>query len=93
MYITLKKLSAVCGILTAVNIAMTIFLLFALPMYNMSFAFNFTVSVLLVSLSLMFLFLSIALRNTYDLLELEYENVAGKLRELDKKVQQLEEKM
>ena len=93
MYASVKKLYIVCGILTAVNIFTTILCLLAIPGFNLSFAFEFTVGTLLVTASLISLFLTIALRNLYDLLELDYENTASKLRELDKRVRQIEEKV
>lgn len=93
MYASVKKLSLVCGILTAVNIAMTILFIFAIPGFNLSFAFEFTVGTLLVSVTLISLFLTIALHNLCDILELDYESTAGKLSELEKKVRQMEEKV
>ena len=93
MYITIKKLATVCGILTAVNCLMTILLTFAIPTFQLSFAFGFTVGTLLVTISLALLLLTIALRNIYDLLELDYENIAGKIREIDKKLSKIEEKV
>lgn len=93
MYASVKKLSLACGILTAVNIFATILFLFAIPGFNLSFAFEFTVGTLLAAASLISLLLTISLHNLCDLLELDFENKAGKIREIEIKIRQIEERV
>ena len=93
MYASVKRLALTCGIFCAVNIVGTILCFLAMPNFDLGFSVEFAIGCVMITLCLIALFLTIATHNLCLLLELEYEDTAGKLRNLNKKISELEEKV
>ena len=92
MYASIKRLAIVCTISSIINIGVLILFLMWLPSFKLGFSMEFVITVLLITFSLICFLTIIGMHNLCNVLEMEYESTSGALRELRKKITELENK-
>lgn len=92
MYSSARKMSTLSAICCAVNIVGIILFLLISASLKLSFAASFAIIMILVSSAAISFMLTLAMRSLCQDLEYEYENMAIKLRELNKKIDDLQYK-
>lgn len=89
---TIRFLSVICVILSATSLIAAVMLSMALHTAVLTFGMKFSIIVFLFTIALICLLLTLGLRSLCQDLDLEYEATAIKIRDLSRKVSELEEK-
>lgn len=89
---TIRYLSVFCVILSAISLFAAVMLVMALHTTVLTFGMKFSIIVFLFAVALICLLLTLGLRSLCQDLDLEYETTAIKIRDLSKKISELEEK-
>lgn len=92
MYISAKKFSTLSAIGCAVNIVGLLLYWMMSGSLLIQFALSFAITLFMLSSAGIFLFLTLALRSLCQDLDSEYENTCMKFREINNKIQELEER-
>lgn len=92
MRTTIRYLSIFCVILTALSFLAAVMLTMAIQTLQLDYGLKFSIIIFLFATSIISLLLTLGLRSLCRDLDLEYEANAIKIRELTKKVRELEEK-
>lgn len=89
---TIRYLSIFCVILSAISLLAAVMLAMALNTVLLTFGMKFSIIIFLFTIALICLLLTLGLRSLCQDLDLEYESTAIKIRDLSKKISELEEK-
>ena len=92
MYSTARKMSVLTAIFSMIDVVGVILYLLASAALNMNFALSFAIFMMIGSSAVINLMLTVALRSICQDLEYEYENSTTKLAELNKRLNNLENK-
>ena len=93
MYSTARRLSTISAIFCAINAMATILFFLYLANCELGFTFIFTAVMYLVSSTIISLLLTISLRDICQDCQTEYEYQTKRLRELNNKIKELENRI
>lgn len=90
MYSSARKMSNLSAVACAVNLLGIILYLMLSASLGLSFAISFAIIMILVSSAVVNFMVTLSLRSLCQDLETEYEGMSVKLKELNKKIDQLQ---